>query len=202
MLGAMTPRLLATVMGTSLLVGCGWLNPPNHLASAARTGDLETIDELVAAGADVNGPSGVNQWPPILHALHKGQHASVERLLERGASLHGQAGREVVRWVSGYGAAEWRGCEAHARLLRLVLARAPALKDGATEARSFAQKKGCAEIVQLLDDASTRDRWYHDQASRFDPERLNVASAAPKEGQRTVSLPDQGRPRVARWPAR
>jgi ankyrin repeat protein len=150
----MTPRLLVTMLGALLSVGCGWLYPPNHLASAARTGDLETIDRLVAAGADVNAPSGVNGWPPILHALHKGQHASVERLLEKGASVQGQAGRDVLLWVSGYGAAEWRGCEAHTLLLRLVLARDPALKDGADEAKSFARKKGCSEILQMLGDAT------------------------------------------------
>jgi len=148
----MTPRLLATVFATALAVGCGWFSPPNGLASAARTGDLETIDRLVAVGADVNAPSGVNGWPPILHALHKGQHASVEGLLEKGASLQGQAGRDVVRWVSGYAAAEWRGCEAHALLLRLVLARDPALRDGADEAKSFAQRKGCHEILKVLGD--------------------------------------------------
>jgi ankyrin repeat protein len=148
----MPPRLLVTVFGAALAVGCGWLSPPNELASAARTGDLETIDRLVAAGADVNAPSGVNGWPPILHALHKGQHASVERLLEKGASVQGQAGRDVVRWVSGYAAAEWRGCEAHTLLLRLVLARDPALKDGADEAKSFAQKKGCNEVLEMLGD--------------------------------------------------
>jgi ankyrin repeat protein len=152
-LAAMMPRLLVTSLGASLSVGCGWLTPPNQLASAARAGDLDTIDRLVAAGADVNAPSGVNGWPPILHALHKGQHASVERLLEKGASLQGRAGRDVVRWVSGYGAAEWRGCEAHTRLLRLVLARDPVLKDGADEAKSFARRKGCSEILQMLGDA-------------------------------------------------
>jgi ankyrin repeat protein len=59
----MTPRLLITVLGASLAVGCGWLNPPNELASAARTGDLETIDRLVAAGADVNFMSAFGNTP-------------------------------------------------------------------------------------------------------------------------------------------
>jgi ankyrin repeat protein len=147
----MIQRLLAVGLTVALSVGCGFLNPPNHLASAARTGDLETIDRLVAAGADVNAPSGVNGWPPILHALHKGQHASVERLLASGASLQGQAGRDVVLWVSGYAAAEWRGCNAHAQLLRLILARGPALQDGADEAKAFARKRGCRAMVQMLD---------------------------------------------------
>ena len=132
-------RMLA-VVAMALSVGCGFLNPPNQLASAARVGDLDAIDQLVAAGADVNAPSGVNGWPPILHALHKGQHASAERLLARGASLQGQSGRDVVLWVSGYGAAEWRGCDAHAHLLRLVLERVPALQNGAEEAKALAHR--------------------------------------------------------------
>ncbi|HWW86640.1 MAG TPA: hypothetical protein VNZ26_23760, partial [Vicinamibacterales bacterium] len=76
------------------------------------------------------------------------------RLIDKGASLQGPAGRDVVLWVSGYGAAEWRGCEAHALLLRLVLARNPALKDGADEAKSFARKKGCGEILKMLDEGT------------------------------------------------
>jgi ankyrin repeat protein len=146
----MMSRLLVIVLGTSLSVGCGWLNPPDDLASAARAGDIEEIDRLVAAGADVNAPSGVNGWPPILHALHKGQHGAVECLLEKGASVQGQDGREVLRWMSGYGAAEWRGCRTHSLLVRLVLARNPALKSGADEAKAFARTKGCTEVLQML----------------------------------------------------
>ena len=149
----MTARWLVGVVA-ALTVGCGWLHPPDPLASAARRGDLEAIDRLVAAGADVNAPSGVNDWPPILHALHKGQHASVERLIEKGASLKGEAGKDVLRWASGYPAADWRGCEAHARLVRVVLARNPLLKNGADEAKSFASRKGCREILLMLGDES------------------------------------------------
>jgi len=57
------------------------------LAAAARTGNLDTIDRLLAAGADINAGSGVNEWPPVIHAIHKGQLAALERLLARGATI-------------------------------------------------------------------------------------------------------------------
>ena len=68
-------------------------------------------------------------------------------------SLQGQAGRDVVQWVSSYEAAEWRGCTAHTQLLRLVLAHVPTLKDGADEAKAFTHKQGCSAMVQILDNS-------------------------------------------------
>ena len=59
----------ATVTGGRQLIGC--THPLTPLAAAARAGDLQEIDRLVAAGADVNARSGVNNWPPLLHAIHK-----------------------------------------------------------------------------------------------------------------------------------
>ncbi len=55
------------------------------LAAAARAGDLVEIDRLLAAGADINAGSGVNNWPPVIHAVHKGQVKALEHLLDRGA---------------------------------------------------------------------------------------------------------------------
>jgi ankyrin repeat protein len=56
------------------------------LAIAARTGDLPTMQRLLASGVSPNvvDPGG-NRWTPLLHAIHKGQLGSVELLLGSGA---------------------------------------------------------------------------------------------------------------------
>lgn len=85
---------------------CGRGSPATPLANAVRAGDLAAIDGLVSAGADVNEPSGVNDWPPVIHAIHKGQRSAMRKLLERGASLDGHVGQTALLMASGYGDAE------------------------------------------------------------------------------------------------
>lgn len=51
------------------------------LASAARNGRTEAIELLLARGADPHRGCGVNDWTPLLHALHKNQLAAARRLL-------------------------------------------------------------------------------------------------------------------------
>ena len=53
---------------------------------AARTGRADSIAELVRAGVDPNQQdSGVNNWTPLLHAVHKNQLGAVRALLAAGA---------------------------------------------------------------------------------------------------------------------
>ena len=91
----------ATVTGGRQLIGS--THPLTPLAAAARAGDLEEIDRLVAAGADVNAGSGISNWPPLLHAIHRDQIAAVARLLARGASVEGQSGVDAVRMAEREG---------------------------------------------------------------------------------------------------
>ena len=91
----------ATVTGGRQLIGC--THPLTPLAAAARAGDLQEIDRLVAAGADVNARSGVNNWPPLLHAIHRDRTAAVARLLAHGASIEGQCGVDAVRMAEREG---------------------------------------------------------------------------------------------------
>jgi len=77
--------------------------PLTPLASAARTGDIQAIDRLIAEGADINAGSGVNHWPPLMHAIHKTQPAAIARLIEAGASVDGRIGRQALLMASGYG---------------------------------------------------------------------------------------------------
>lgn len=74
-----------------LLVICGLIcSACSHfavcpVAMAARAGDVAKIRNLASHGASVNQPSGVNDWPPLMHAIHKRQPKAVEALLQLGA---------------------------------------------------------------------------------------------------------------------
>jgi ankyrin repeat protein len=100
-LGRGIPLLVVLLLGA-----CTQAPPLTPLAAAARTGDLAAIDRLAAAGVDLNAPSGSNHWPPVMHAIHKGQRPALARLLERGASLVGTTGPKALFMASGYGDAE------------------------------------------------------------------------------------------------
>jgi hypothetical protein len=118
--------VLATVI---IVAACGHDGaPPTALADAARRGDLAEIDGLVAAGADVDQPSGRADWPPLIHAIHKGRTAAVSRLLAHGASVAGDRGRRALLMASGYGDVE---------TVRLLLARGVQLPQTAEEGASL-----------------------------------------------------------------
>jgi hypothetical protein len=88
-----------------ILAGCS-IQPPDPLASAARSGDIQTIKRLLTQGADANGRSGVNGWTPLMHAIHKHQKASLETLIARGADVNARAGEKgmtALIMAAGYG---------------------------------------------------------------------------------------------------
>ncbi len=93
----------SVLIAAALTGGCGVMSPPNELASAARAGRLEQIDALIRRGADINQPSGVNGWTPVVHAIHKGQIGALRRLVDLGASLDGEVGRRALMMAGGYG---------------------------------------------------------------------------------------------------
>jgi hypothetical protein len=76
--------LLIAVLTTGCLASSSSRFTP--LAIAARTGDLATMQRLLASGVSpsVIDPAG-NRWTPLLHAIHKGQLGSVDLLLRSGA---------------------------------------------------------------------------------------------------------------------
>lgn len=86
----MSHRIAAVPILALLLSACGPApGDISPLSMAARTGNVAEITRLVAAGHDVNGNDpGLNHWTPLLHAIHKGQRASVSTLLELGADVH------------------------------------------------------------------------------------------------------------------
>lgn len=95
-------RTIALLVTIVFAAACGHVQV-SPLAGAARAGDLTEIDRLLAAGADINAGSGVNNWPAVIHAVHKGQVAALEHLLDRGASLDGDIGRRALEMASSDG---------------------------------------------------------------------------------------------------
>jgi hypothetical protein len=74
------------------------------VAGAARAGNVEEIKRLAKAGADIDGPSGVNNWTPLMHAIHKNQPGSVEALLDVGAKINAVSGKTTALiMAAGYG---------------------------------------------------------------------------------------------------
>ena len=129
--------------------------PPLHWA--ARNGQWEVAQVLLGAGADPARPAGVNDWTPLLHALHTGHVDFAARLLEaaptdaatldkalRMAAGYGQV--ELVRALIARGArpdaedltaaaggawdidATWQGCETHEATVRALLESNPSLR--------------------------------------------------------------------------
>jgi ankyrin repeat protein len=87
----MSRRAISPVLLVAFLAGCRPPGPPSitALASAARTGDVDSIRTLAAAGHDLNARDpGLNHWTPLLHAIHKGQRRSVEALIAAGADVN------------------------------------------------------------------------------------------------------------------
>jgi len=89
------------------LAGCN-VQPDDALIGAARSGDTGTLNALLAGGADPNRRWGVNNWTPLMHAIHKNQRASVEALIAGGADINARCrdGVTALMMASGYGYAD------------------------------------------------------------------------------------------------
>lgn len=123
------------LMAVSGLVACGWhpdsplvdaidrgsMDEVRQLAAtsnafdrsealiwAARQGYTRALDVLLDAGVDPNERGGANGWTPLMHAVHKGQLHSVERLLAHGAntSAGDPSGFTPLMMAAGYGYTE------------------------------------------------------------------------------------------------
>jgi ankyrin repeat protein len=80
------------VLALAFIAACNFGPPLSPLIVAAREGDTARIAELVKAGANVNERGGVNDWTPLMHAVHKNQPAAVVALLAAGADIDATAG--------------------------------------------------------------------------------------------------------------
>ncbi len=85
-------RLATVILASFFAAACNPGPPLSPLIVAARQGDKARIAELIKAGADVNERGGVNDWTPLMHAVHTDQPDSVRALIDAGADLNATAG--------------------------------------------------------------------------------------------------------------
>jgi len=76
----------------ALAASCNSGGPITPLIAAAREGDVPSIAKLVESGAAVDERGGVNNWTPLMHAVHKNQPAAVDALIAAGADVNATAG--------------------------------------------------------------------------------------------------------------
>jgi hypothetical protein len=96
------------------------------LIAAARAGDAAMVARLAKEGANPNQRGGVNDWPALMHAVHKHQLASAAALLDAGADPNAgnPRGYTPLMMAAGYG---------HTDMVRLLLSRGatPRIADAA-----------------------------------------------------------------------
>ena len=96
----------------------------DDLVWAVRNGNAAQVRTLLTQGEDPNRPVGVNDWPPLMHAVHKNQLEAAAILLEHGADINkgGPEGMTPLMMAAGYDpelrATTERSSRAFARLKR------------------------------------------------------------------------------------
>jgi uncharacterized protein len=98
-------RATALLLTVLLVSACRHPSDIDALTDAVRAGDVARTHSLLAGGADPNRPSGINDWPPLMHAVHKNQLATAGELLQRGADPDrgGPDGMTPLMMAAGYG---------------------------------------------------------------------------------------------------
>ena len=74
-------------------------------AGFVRNGDVAAVRRLLSRGADPNASAGLNDWPPLLHAVHKAQLGTAVALLDGGADVNRPSadGTTALMMAAGYG---------------------------------------------------------------------------------------------------
>jgi ankyrin repeat protein len=75
------------------------------LIIASRNGNTVAVQTLIRHGADPNLRGGVNDWPPLMHGIHKNRIDTVRVLLDSGADVNGRgrSGETALMMAAGYG---------------------------------------------------------------------------------------------------
>src|SRR5512140_531592 len=88
-------------------IGCG-REGGSPLIGAVRRGDVTQARQLLNSGADPNRREGVNNWTPLMHAVHKNQAGTARTLIEGGAEddARGPHQETALMMAAGYGQEE------------------------------------------------------------------------------------------------
>ena len=92
---------------------------PARLLRAAKSGDADTVQHLLAAGADVNAKDE-NEWTPLMWAATQGHAAVVRMLLEHDADIVHQ-GFIYGSTVPGWNALELAATHGHFGCAKILL---------------------------------------------------------------------------------
>ena len=94
----------ALFIAALLALACRFVDD-DALVAAVRAGDVPATEKLLARGDDPNQPVGVNDWPPLMHAVHKQQIKTAAVLLQHGADVNRSApdGMTPLMMAAGYG---------------------------------------------------------------------------------------------------
>jgi hypothetical protein len=120
------------------------------LVQAAKAGDFGSVEDLIAAGADVNGATE-HGMTALMTAAANGHLKLVSCLLERGADINAKRydGLDALALAVFFG---------HLQVVRELLGRGADLKAKSrfgTSAEMWAAARGFQEIAQALTDAKT-----------------------------------------------
>jgi cytohesin len=80
-------QLLITIAAV-LLVGCGPSEADRALFKASQRGNIKTVKQHLAAGADVNAKIGRGNMTPLHAAIQHGDKEIVELLIAKGADVN------------------------------------------------------------------------------------------------------------------
>ena len=80
-------RLLLTTIAAVLLVGCWPAVPDISIYDAAEAGNIEAVEQHLAAGTDVNAKDK-DGWTPLHPASYEGHVEIVELLIGKGADVN------------------------------------------------------------------------------------------------------------------
>ena len=99
-----------------LLTACAYSTDERPLIAAARGGNAAEVTRLVKQGADPHQRAGVNDWPALMHAVHKNQLAAAAALIDAGADPNRGYPHNYtpLMMAAGYG---------HTDMVKLLLAR-------------------------------------------------------------------------------
>jgi cytochrome c len=125
-----------------LLLGCFSAANAAPLHEAAKEGDLETIEQLLAQGADINESSALAT--PLHYAIQRGHAKAAELLIRRGANVNATS-----TWGTPLHSAAAAGLTDIARLL-LERGADPNANWKTTVPLHVAARVGATEVVRLL----------------------------------------------------